>query len=93
MPRQQIQATEDHISSVGAADIFDQRIRNEDTRQHIKAIISEYADSVPFMEKVQRYATDEIDKRIFKSAKVWASTAIGMIGSALIGAIASHFIR
>lgn len=43
-------------------------------RRKTNQIITEHTDTVPFMEKVQKYADQQIDTRIFKSVKVvlWA---------------------
>lgn len=58
-------------------------LAREDFRQRVKEIICEYIDSVPFEEKVQKYAGKEIDNRTLKGTKYWK----GLIVSALITGI------
>jgi hypothetical protein len=82
---------DDHVSSAKAAEIFDNQLKHEQTRQHIISIVNEYVDSVPFMEKVRKYSGMEIDSRLFVSGKYWMLTVASAAVAALIGLIANHF--
>lgn len=55
--------------------IFEQNAFRTKTNE----IIGEYVNTVPFMKKVQGYADEQIDKRLFKNAKVVAGLIIGWI--------------
>ena len=55
-------------------------LQKETFRVRTKEIIEEYLDSVPCMEKVQKYAGMEIDKRLYKSIVFWLT----LIGVAII---------
>ena len=75
----------DYVSSQKAAEIFDKQLMQEATRQRILAIVGEYVDSVPFMEKVRKYAASEMDARLFTSAKFYVTTAIAAFIASMIG--------
>lgn len=82
---------DDHISSDKADEIFQNKLMHHQTRQHIISIIDDYANSVPFMEKVRKYSSDEIDSRLFTSVKFWLVTIFSAVVSAAIGFIISHY--
>ena len=58
----------------------DKLFQKETFRVRGKEIIEESLDSVPCMEKVQKYAGMEIDKRLYKSTVFWLT----LIGVAII---------
>lgn len=64
-------------------------IEQEGFRKRTIEIIVEHTDSVPFMEKVQRYADKQIDMRLFKNTKVVVAIIIGWIVTAIIAFIAA----
>lgn len=47
----------------------------------IKEIVIEHTESVPFMEKSQKYADQQINTRLFKNVKVVLGLAIGWLAS------------
>lgn len=47
----------------------------------VKEIVVEHTDTVPFMEKSQKYADKQIDTRLFKNAKVVVGVIIGWLAS------------
>ncbi len=53
-------------------------------RKRTIEVIVEHTDSVPFMKKVQEYADQQIDARIFKSVKVVLGIVIGWVGSIVV---------
>lgn len=55
----------------------------------IKEIIIEHTDSVTFMKKVQGYADEQIDKRLFKNVKVVIAVLLGWIATAVITFLAT----
>ena len=62
--------------------------------QRIKEIVIEHTESVPFMEKTQGYADQQIDKRLFKNAKVILGLIVSWLASIgiaiLITKLTSH---
>ncbi len=62
-------------------------LEKEHFRKKIQEIISEYVNTVPFEEKVQRYAGKEIDKRSLSGTKYWKNIAISALITGLITTI------
>lgn len=79
---------DDHIPAIRLDDEMGKVILDalsHDTYQaKIKQMIIDHTDSVPFMKKVQTYADEQIDKRLFKNAKVTASLILGWIVTIVI---------
>ena len=74
------------IDSSSTADEFVSRKINElleqgAFRKKTLEIIEEHTNSVPFMEKVQKYADQQIDNRLFKNVKVVVGLIIGWLVS------------
>lgn len=61
-------------------------------RKRTIEVIVEHTDSVPFMKKVQAYADQQIDARIFKSVKVVLGLAIGWIGSIVVAVVIAVWV-
>lgn len=78
---------EDRIPAGLATSVFE-GLQHEKNRQHILSIIKDYTDHVDFMAKVRKYAGEEMDSRMFTSAKFWITTVTAAVVSGLIG----HFI-
>jgi len=60
---------------------------NEAFRRRTNEIIVEHTNSVPFMKKVQEYADQQIDTRIFKSVKVVLGLIVGWTASIVIAVV------
>ena len=84
---------EDYISSKKAKEIFGAQMKHDDNRAYIQKIISEYVDSVPFMEKVQRYAGMEIDKRLFTTWRYYLTAIITAVSTTVAVWIVSKFLN
>lgn len=80
------------VSSNKAKNIFQEQLLSEGTRKHILSIVGDYVDSVPFMEKVKKYAGQELDRRMFISSKFWITTASAAAVSALITVFISNLL-
>lgn len=65
-------------------------LQHEKSRQHILSIIRDYTDHTDFMDKVRKYAGQEMDSRLFVSTKFWLTTVAGAIVAGAIGAGISH---
>lgn len=62
-------------------------LQHEKSRQHIIGIIKDYTEHADFMDKVRKYAGQEIDSRLFTSLKFYLTAiATGLI-TTLIGLI------
>ncbi len=66
-------------------------LQHEKSRQHVIGIIKDYTEHSDFMEKVRKYAGQEMDSRLFVSAKFWLVTVISALISAGIGAVIVHY--
>lgn len=62
--------------------------KHEDFRKKVREIFEDCTDSVGFMDKVKRYASREIDERIFKNV----GTIFIWIGSVVVASIIGAFI-
>ena len=97
--KKKMQPVEEHdfISSSKAADefkrIFGDQMKHEDTRQRIKDIIIEYVGSVEFMRRVQMYAADEMDKRVFRSTKYWSTVILTAMATSIIGLLIGKYLK
>ena len=84
---------EDYISSGKAKEIFGEQMKHDDNRAFLQKIISEYVDSVPFMEKVQRYAGMEIDKRLFTTWRYYLTAIVTAIVTTIIALVIGKFLK
>ena len=93
MPSQNSKKIEDHIPAIRLDDEMGRVILDalsHDTYQaKIRQMIADHTDSVPFMKKVQGYADEQIDKRLFKNAKVTAKLIFGWFVSIAIAVVIS----
>ena len=64
-------------------------LHRESFRKRVNEVIVDHTNSVPFMRKVQEYADDEIDKKLFKNAKVIIGIIIGWVVTAGIAYLAA----
>lgn len=64
-------------------------IEQEGFRKRTIEIIIEHTDSVPFMEKVQKYADNQIDNRLFKNVKVMTGIIISWVISLGVAILAA----
>jgi hypothetical protein len=55
-------------------------------------IVAEYTDTVPFMKKVQEYADDQIDKRIFKNVSFVVGALIAWVASIIASYLAAKYL-
>lgn len=65
-------------------------LQHEKSRQHIISIIKDYTEHSDFMGKVRLYAGQEMDSRLFVSAKFWLVTAAAALVSGGIGIAVTH---
>lgn len=70
-------------------DVFE-GLQHEKSRQHIIGIIKDYTEHTDFMEKVRKYAGQEMDSRLFVSGKFWLTTAVAALIAGAVGAFVSH---
>lgn len=82
----------DQVSSDKAKEIYTEQLLNDHTRKHVLSIVEEYANSVPFMERVRKYAGAEIDSRLFTSVKFWALTVTSAVVSSAIGLLIGKLV-
>ena len=66
-------------------------LQHEKSRQYILGIIKDYTEHSDFMDKVRKYAGQEMDSRLFISTKFWTITIISALISAGIGTVIVHF--
>jgi len=66
------------------ADTVFEALHHDRYKAKIKEIIVEHTDSVIFMKKVQGYAGEEFDRRVYKSVKFWAIILIGWVATAVV---------
>jgi len=67
-------------------------LQHERNRQHILGIIKDYTEHADFVEKVRKYAGQEIDGRLFVSTKFWLATIAAALVSGGIGAGLTHLL-
>ena len=63
-------------------------LQQENFRVRTKEVIEECLETVSFMKKVQKYASEEIDKRLYKSLRFW----ISIIATTILTVMISLFI-
>lgn len=80
----------DRISGSLSESVFE-GLQHEKSRQHIIGIIKDYTEHSDFMEKVRKYASQEMDSRLFVSGKFWATTIVAALISGGIGAALVHY--
>lgn len=74
-------------SRVAINSVVEDYVGSSDFEKRIIEIIQKHTDTVPFMEKSQKYADDQIDRRLFKNAKVVVGLIIGWIASIVIAVV------
>lgn len=92
-PKTQGYEETDFISSDKAKTIFAEQMKHDDYRTYVQKIITDYVDSVPFMEKVNKYASMEIDRRLFTSARYYLTAILTAIITSIIGLIIGKLVR
>ena len=75
-------AKEELQSKIGSgfANQFQDRLEHEATRKKFIEIFDERVKMVDFADLVKKYASEEMDRRVFTSFKYWA----GVIGTAIL---------
>lgn len=71
--------TDEHIRQV-----FFEGIEHEKFRQRINNVVADILNSVPFMEKVMKYASQEIDNRLYKSMTFWLTLIFSSVLTTLV---------
>lgn len=66
-------------------------LRQDVFREKTKQIFNEQVDTVPFMQKVQGYADEQIDKRLFKNVKFVLGVLIGWAVSLAIAFVIGKY--
>jgi len=59
-------------------------LQQEKFRVRTKEVVEECLETVSFMRKIQEYASDEIDKRLYKSLKFYISIILTTILTVII---------
>ena len=67
---------------------FEKNLDTEIMRQKIIQIFNEQTEQVEFAKKIKKYAGEEMDKRLFRSAKYWGV----VISTAILTSIITFFI-
>lgn len=75
---------QDRVSGSLSHSVFE-GLQHEKSRQHILNIIKDYTEHVDFMNKVRKYAGDEMDSRLFTSVKFWLISVVSAVITASIG--------
>lgn len=82
---------------VGNSSYVDRQINSmferERFRQRVNEVIEERTNSVPFMKKVQNYADEQIDARLFKNVKVMGGLILGWIITAVVSFAVAWFTK
>ena len=68
-------------SRIVIKDVIDEYVGSSVFAKRVKEIVIDHTDTVPFMEKTQKYADQQIDKRLFKNAKVVIGLVVGWLAS------------
>ncbi len=68
-------------------------LQQEKFRARTKELIEEYTETVPFMRKVQEYADEQIDKRLFKNSKVVIGVVLTWIVTGVISYLVAKFSK
>ena len=66
-------------------------LQHEKSRQHIIGIIKDYTEHSDFMDKVRKYAGQEMDSRLFVSSKFLLTTIASSLVAAGLGVSITHF--
>ncbi len=72
---------------------FTEQLTHENFRNKVKEIFDDCTNSVPFMDKVKGYASKEIDEKIFRNGGAIIFWLLSILGAAVLGAIATKYIR
>jgi hypothetical protein len=81
---------QDRIPSDMADSIFNV-LQHEKSRKHIIEIIKEREDNVEFVEKVRKYSGQEIDSRLFVSARFYITAILTAIISVVVAEVIRQF--
>lgn len=68
-------------------EVVEESIGSSMFADRVKSIVVEHTGTVEFMKKSQEYADDQIDKRLFKNAKVVWGIVAGWIATGVIAFI------
>ena len=91
MPEHDVQL-EERIPGNLSNSVFE-GLQHEKSRQHIIGIIKDYTEHADFMEKVRKYAGQEIDARIFTSLKFYLTAGVTAVITSILGIVVEHFLR
>ncbi len=86
---------DDKVSSAFAknfAPSFKEQMDTEVVRRKIKEVFWDEVKHTDFSELVKKYAAEEMDKRVFRSAKYWGGVVATAATSALIGAAITKWL-
>lgn len=59
----------------------------EALRKRVNEIICEYVEKVSFSELVKKYAAEEMDKRVFRSAQYWIIVVLTALITSIISVV------
>lgn len=68
--------------------LFKRHLDTESMRQKIISIFNEQIRNVDFANTIKEYAAEEMDKRVFRSAKYW----VIVVGTAIITSVVAVLI-
>jgi hypothetical protein len=72
---------------------FANQILHESFRIRITALFNENIETVAFMEKVKKYASQEIETKLYRSIGFWIKTVIIPIGVSVLTMIVFRYVR
>lgn len=75
------------------ADQFQDRLDHENTRKKIITVFREQIDTVFFSDIVKKYASEEMDKRVFRSFKYWSVVVITALLTSSIGVLIGYISK
>lgn len=77
-------------SRVAISSVVEDYVGSSKFAERMEEIIVKHTDTVPFMEKSQKYADQQIDKRLFKNAKVVLGLVIGWVASIAVAVLVTR---
>lgn len=73
------------VSSELAEETVGKGLKHSDNRKIILEILEEREDNKEFIKKIREYAAEEMDRRVFRSAKYWTTVILTAIITSVIG--------
>ena len=91
------QEIDDRISSSAFEGRFDHhfstKLGSDQMRKKVREIIKEVVGSVDFAKTIQKYAAEEMDKRLFRSLNYWTVVIATTLITAFLSSIVTTFLK